>query len=249
MSQLRDIHLGASARSTNVAMTEPARDRFLGRVRQALREGGRVGAPAEVPARGTVGYQGAGTDLVARFCQELTLAGGSPHQVADEESAAACVVQLLRQKETRSVLLGAGRIDVLALAERLAGAGMTAVPTSTLTNTDRDRFFAADAGVGGVDYLIAETGSVALLAKPSEPRSLSLLPPIYIAVAWRHQLLPDLFDLYDLALCRGLPPAPPPALPSCLSIITGPSKTGDIELKLVTGVHGPGEIHVVVITE
>ena len=67
--------------------------------------------------------------------------------------------------------------------------------------------------------------------------SASLLPPVHIAVADVDQLLPDLFDLFG-RLSRQ-------ELPACVSLITGPSKTGDIELKLVTGVHGPGEVHVV----
>jgi L-lactate dehydrogenase complex protein LldG len=75
-------------------------------------------------------------------------------------------------------------------------------------------------------------------SRPEQPRSLSLLPPIHVAVAERRQLLPDLFDLFEIN--KG-------ELPACLSIITGPSKTGDIELRLVTGVHGPGEIHVILI--
>ncbi len=102
---------------------------------------------------------------------------------------------------------------------------------------ERATLFAANVGISGVDHLVAETGSIAIGARPEEPRSLSLLPPVHIAVADRSQLLPDLFDLF----------AGRPSMPSCLTLITGPSKTGDIELRLVTGVHGPGEVHVVLI--
>ena len=76
-------------------------------------------------------------------------------------------------------------------------------------------------------------------SRPDEPRSLSLLPPVHVAVAERRQILPDLFDLFA-ALGTD-------ELPANVSIITGPSKTGDIELRLVTGVHGPGEVHVLLI--
>ncbi len=95
-------------------------------------------------------------------------------------------------------------------------------------------------GITGVDYLVAETGSVVLASRPGQPRSLSLLPPVHVAVAGRSQVLPDLFDLFEGRWSKE-------ELPSGLSIITGPSKTGDIELRLVTGVHGPGAIHVVLV--
>jgi L-lactate dehydrogenase complex protein LldG len=70
-----------------------------------------------------------------------------------------------------------------------------------------------------------------------------LLPPVHIALAERSQLVPDLFDLFetDLLSRRVM-------MPSCVTLITGPSKTGDIELRLVTGVHGPGEIHVILVS-
>ena len=103
-------------------------------------------------------------------------------------------------------------------------------------------FFAADVSITGVDYLIAETGSLICVTRADDPRSLSLLPPVHIVVADRSQLWPDLFDLFERL------PDPQSGMPSCVAIITGPSKTGDIELRLVTGVHGPGEVHVVLVT-
>ena len=221
-----------------------SRDAFLQRVRQAVAEGNRPGAAADLEARGTVGYQGAGADPVARFCQELTTAGGVAHVVPDRQTTVARVLQLVQEKSARRILVGRGALlESLNLPERLRGVGVEVATIEALApETSRAPFFGADLGISGVDYLVAETGSVALLARRDEPRSLSLLPPVHIAVAERSQIIPDLFDLFDAVSARAAG-----ALPSCLSLITGPSKTGDIELRLVTGVHGPGEIHVVLI--
>ncbi len=216
-----------------------ARDHFLQTVRRAVAEGNRAGQVPAHPPRGEVGYQGAGPDPLARFCQELSAAGGQPHVVAERDAATAKVIELVKGCAARRVLLGRGRVlDSLRLGEPLHVAG---VETADI-DADRDALFQADIGVTGVDYLIAETGSVVLFTGPEQPRSASLLPPIHVAVADRAQLLPDLFDLFALQKAQESQ-----GIPACISIITGPSKTGDIELKLVTGVHGPGEIHVILI--
>jgi L-lactate dehydrogenase complex protein LldG len=125
--------------------------------------------------------------------------------------------------------------------ESLPSGGIEVVAAGTPEAEQRSTVFQAEAGLSGVDYLIAETGSVILLSRPQQPRLFSLLPPLHIAVAERRQLLPDLFDLFTLLDSQR------DNLSACVSIITGPSKTGDIELRLVTGVHGPGEVHIVLI--
>jgi L-lactate utilization protein LutC len=218
-----------------------ARDAFLQRVRHAVAAGNRAGQAPALPARGALGYQGAGPDPAARFVQELTAAGGVAHLVPDRTAAAAKVVELVQARGARRVLLGRGRVlDSLPLAEALARAGVGVVPIEKLPQGDcREPLFAADVGISEPDHLIAETGSLAVSARPEEPRSLTLLPPVHIAVADPTHLLPDLFDLFTRY---------PSGLPSCLTLITGPSKTGDIELRLVTGVHGPGEVHVVLVS-
>lgn len=219
----------------------PTREHILQRIRDAAIAGNRAGVNSPtIPDRGTVGYQGAGADPVVRFRDELAAAGGRPHVVADRAAAVELVLDLVRARAIRRVLIGTGAVlEALALVEPLRAAGVEVMDAATAAAEGRERLFQAELGLSGVDYLIAETGSVVLASRPEQPRSLSLLPPIHVAVAQRRQILPDLFDLFAAAGVAG------EDLPACWSIITGPSKTGDIELRLVTGVHGPGELHVI----
>jgi L-lactate utilization protein LutC len=230
-------------------MTTP-REAFLERVRQAVAEGNRAGGAPAVRPRGDVGYQGAGPDHVERFRAELTAAGGQAYLVADAAAAAEQVVELIRQKQARRVLVGRGNVlDSLGLPERLRPLGIDVALADRLPpEAGKETLFAADIGISEPYALIAETGSVVVAAAPAEPRSLSLLPPVHVVVADRRRLLPDLFDLFAELAPGGPAAGTEPGLPSCLAVITGPSKTGDIELRLVTGVHGPGEVHVVLLT-
>ena len=92
------------------------------------------------------------------------------------------------------------------------------------------------AGVSQALYGLADTGSVVLAASPDEPRSRSLLPYVHVSMLDDSKILPGLAELFD---------AVGDDLPSALAIVTGPSRSADIEQHLVVGVHGPGEVHVV----
>jgi L-lactate dehydrogenase complex protein LldG len=100
----------------------------------------------------------------------------------------------------------------------------------------------AEFGITGADYALADTGSLAVFASPEEARLISLLPPVHIALLPISRLLTGLDELLSLV--------PNPAeRSSALILITGPSRTADIEQILVRGVHGPGEIHVIVMDD
>jgi L-lactate utilization protein LutC len=218
------------------------RDTFLRKVREAVAEGNRAGGAPALPPRGTVGYQGAGPDPVARFVREFAAAGGHALVVPDRQAARSAVLDIVRARAPRSVLVGrCPLLDGLDLGGPLRAAGVEVIPADGLDAAGaRGAFFRADVGVSGVDFLIAETGTMVLAGTAARPRSLSLLPPVHVAVATRSQVLADLFDLFEGDRWGE-------GLPAGLSLITGPSKTGDIELRLVTGVHGPGEVHAVVV--
>jgi L-lactate dehydrogenase complex protein LldG len=106
---------------------------------------------------------------------------------------------------------------------------------------------AIDAGLGltGADYAIAETGSVVLAAGQGVSRIVSLVPPVHVAVVERGSVVPSLDELFTL-LRRDYGEQD---WASYVNIISGPSRSADIEYTLVTGVHGPGEVHLVLLDE
>ncbi len=91
-----------------------------------------------------------------------------------------------------------------------------------------------DLGVTGCDCLVAQTGSVIVTTISTGGRALSVLPPTHLVIARREQIVPDLATA--MALLRKCYNK---HWPSALSVITGPSRTADIEKILVMGAHGP----------
>jgi len=141
-------------------------------------------------------------------------------------------------------------VERLGLDEALAATSIESVLLAASSfNGDREQLqdiaARANIGVTGVDYLIAETASASLVSRKGMSRMASLLPPVHIAVAHIDQVLENLGDLLTL---REAELADEDAPNWYMNLVSGPSKTADIEQTIVIGVHGPGEVHLVVIT-
>jgi len=222
-----------------------SREAFLQRVREAAQRGRAWRVERHEVPEGT-GYVGAGDDLPARIAAEVTAVGGTSYLVADLNEARDTLATLLQKFQPRRALLWEHPLlDRLEVAQLLASRNIDAVDHADLVQLDRpaqrEQSLAADMGITSADWGIAETGTLVMRARPGQERLASLLPPVHVAIVERSQLAADLLDVFELLQAEGLD-----NLPSNITLITGPSKTGDIELQLTTGVHGPGEWHVIV---
>ncbi|QGQ98060.1 hypothetical protein EHS13_25795 [Paenibacillus psychroresistens] len=95
-------------------------------------------------------------------------------------------------------------------------------------------------GVTWTDYAVAETGSLVLLSSPGKSRSVSLLPDVHIAVLPLNRIYAKRVEVFKLL-------APRMSQTRSVTLISGPSKTGDIDGKLNVGVHGPKKVFVIII--
>lgn len=137
-----------------------------------------------------------------------------------------------------------GKTAVASNSPYLAECGISTLPgvRTGIRAVDelRDACEKADIGITSADYALADTGTLVMIASPAEARLVSLLPPAHIAVVPMDRVLTSLDELFTLV--------PMPAdQSSSMVLITGPSRTADIEQILVRGVHGPGQISVLLV--
>lgn len=110
--------------------------------------------------------------------------------------------------------------------------------------SDDESFHSLKVGVTGCEYLIARLGSIMISSQQVSGRRLNVFPETHVVIAYSSQLVPDLKQaLADIKLKYSA------RIPSLISVITGPSRTADIEKTLVMGAHGPCEIFVFLVED
>ncbi len=211
-----------------------SREAFLEGVRKAL--GRKSGQPVPAPPSPLLSIPAiTPAALITMFQQRLEALGGVFHLVATQEQACRQVETIVGNgpavASNNGVLVKAG---ITSLAGVQSGFLEEAALREACTN--------AAFGITGADYAMAETGTLVLFSSPAEARLISLLPPVHIALVAASRLLTGIDELAAIA--------PNPAgLGSSMVLITGPSRSADIEMILVRGVHGPRAIHVIVLEE
>ena len=114
---------------------------------------------------------------------------------------------------------------------------------ATARNLLREKYFKADVGISGANVVAADTGTLFIIENEGNIRLATGAPPVHIALIGMEKLVPTLGDAYKVAEVTWR--YANYTVPSYVSLISGPSKTGDIEKVTTYGAHGPKEFHVV----
>jgi L-lactate dehydrogenase complex protein LldG len=194
------------------------------------RPGHRRGMPNPVPK--------SRAELVEWFRAELAKVGVpsdlTPDATAAGEAAAQAVAARCPQ---RGLVLLWNDPDALLAKAPLEVLGFE----TAVWPVDRWTAARAVAGITSARWAIAETGSLALAHDADRGRVVSLLPPVHVAVLPTSRILGTVDAYFRAVALLGAEGG----LPQALNLVTGPSRTADIEMDLSIGVHGPGQVHVV----
>jgi L-lactate dehydrogenase complex protein LldG len=181
------------------------------------------------------------------FTNMLNGLGGDVFPVNSDKAAKEKVLELLATHKATSILAWDFKyIPVRGLKKAIEDAGITIIQPdmhdefrAEVVETIRD----AQVGLTGVDAAAAATGTLIVSTGPGKGRIPTVLAPVHIAVITIDQLLPRIEDWVARERANGLPTIHERAN---VCFITGVSQTGDVEMIMVRGVHGPGKVQVVV---
>lgn len=162
------------------------------------------------------------------FAQEFTKVGGVFIYCENESEAVSALSALSVECEWNNIYCAEPEIQYM-----LTQAG---VPFES----GEDSLQQLSVGITGCEFLIARLGSIMVSSKTS--RRLNVYPEIHVVIAYANQLVDDLKDAFVAVQAKYAG-----KLPSLLSVVTGPSRTADIEKTLVMGAHGPRELFVILV--
>ncbi len=177
-------------------------------------------------------YKEIDMDLLSCFCKELGAVNGQVIVCENKSEVYARILDLTSKHEITEV----GCIEPEILKE-LSKLGLE------LSNADGD-FGNMQLGITGCEYLVARTGSVIVTSRLASGRKMNVFPPTHVIVASQSQLV----GFLDEAINR-ISEKYKNNIPSTISVVTGPSRTADIEKSLVLGAHGPKELFVLISKE
>jgi L-lactate dehydrogenase complex protein LldG len=184
-------------------------------------------------------------ELASTFARELEEVGGKFGGILTPGEVSNRIVSLAREIGAKSVALGRGiASDMDAIGEALERANFRIVRTVPVADTERaamrSRVADADLGIAEADFAIASTATLAVVSTADRPSSLTLLPTASLAIVQIDRVMPNLATVLAAL-------GPDGVAANRLTLITGPSRTADIEKRIVLGVHGPKSLHVIVV--
>jgi L-lactate dehydrogenase complex protein LldG len=178
-------------------------------------------------------------DPAARFIEELEALGGHGKRVESLDGASEYVLELARERDAKLLLRwDVDELDELGVDAPLREAGVEVAVWRDLADF-REIAGKADIGLSTAEWAIAETGTLVLEGGQGKGRTVTLLPPTYVAVVPVERILGTVHEAIE-KYAGG-------EVPANVCFHTGPSRSGDIEMSLFVGMHGPGDVHVVLV--
>jgi L-lactate dehydrogenase complex protein LldG len=207
-----------------------AREEILERVREAL--GRRAGTPpAAIPATARiVPRTPAAPDAeIEQFLTEVRKLSGVAQRLAGRDALAGALAELVRiEAVKRATLWSTPELTAWDVAGTLRALGVELVSPQA----GKRAVAQCELGVTGADGVLPETGTLVLRSDAQRPRVVSLLPRVHLAIFAPSALRADLHQVFAEAKDS-----------SYAVLVTGPSRTADIELTLTLGVHGPKALY------
>jgi L-lactate dehydrogenase complex protein LldG len=198
----------------------------------------------------------ASEDLLSKFEAELGNVAGSSYRVTNLKELDEILQNILASSEATAVMLSRnpllGRLGIPAKL-RAWGKSVAAWPEigSLADDVDSRRLaaaaFGAAVGITGVDFALAETGTLVVSSMTEGSQLASLAPPVHVALYRRSQLVGSLDEVLEKLPVPRNPDEP--VLGRSVVFITGTSRTADIEQILIRGVHGPREVHAILVED